>query len=271
MTQAQDAGLPFEDFVQALQSQLDRVQASMALKAQAGLPLTFAVKDLSLDLRAHVEMVDSVIRLRPAAPGETDTSLVHITLTTITRPMIEENARSFASSADPPLREALGASMSEAEQRRLEWIGVHSLSQLRALHERTGEAVIGGVAGIPVNRLRLALQRAAQPSISHVEPLPGGDLGGGDHLDTGDIGGDGGGGLVAIHGSNLVGHGLPVVHIDDQPLPVVDAQPSRLTVAVPPGPLQGQLHLQTGPDLVATHMVNPMLVGRLAAHVGMPG
>ena len=169
MTQTQDAGLPFEDFIQALQSQLDRVQGAMALKAQAGIPLTFAVKDLSLDLRAHVEMVDSVIRLRPAAPGETDTSVVHITLTTITRPMIEENARSFASSNDPPLREALGSTISEGEQRRLEWLGVHSLSQLRAMHDRSGEAVIGGFAGIPANRLRMALQRAHGPFVAHLD------------------------------------------------------------------------------------------------------
>jgi hypothetical protein len=41
-----DGGLPVEQFIQALTSQLDRVQSTMAMKARAGLPMTFAVKDL---------------------------------------------------------------------------------------------------------------------------------------------------------------------------------------------------------------------------------
>ena len=47
--------LRLEDFIQAVQSQLDNAQAAMALKARnANLPLTFAIKDINLDLRAHV-------------------------------------------------------------------------------------------------------------------------------------------------------------------------------------------------------------------------
>ena len=62
-------GLPIEQFIQALTSQLDRVQSSMALKMHAGLPLTFAVKDLTLDLRAHVEMAGSVVRIGRPSPA----------------------------------------------------------------------------------------------------------------------------------------------------------------------------------------------------------
>jgi len=50
-------GVPIEQFIQALTTQLDRAQNAMALKAEnLDLPLTFAVKDLSLDLRTHVEV-----------------------------------------------------------------------------------------------------------------------------------------------------------------------------------------------------------------------
>ena len=46
----QQAGVPFDLFIQALTEQLDKAQASMALKARfAKLPMTFAVKDVSLD------------------------------------------------------------------------------------------------------------------------------------------------------------------------------------------------------------------------------
>jgi hypothetical protein len=64
-----DATLPFEHFIQAVQSQLDNAQTAMAVKARnLNLPLTFAIKDITLDLRAHVEFARSEIRIRPAAP-----------------------------------------------------------------------------------------------------------------------------------------------------------------------------------------------------------
>src|SRR6516162_856000 len=98
-----DAGLPLEQFIQALQTQLDHAQAAMALKAQnMNLPLTFAVKDISLDLRAHVEMVRSEVRIRPAGAGDRDTSLLRLSLSTITRPMIEENAPPVIVDRDGP-------------------------------------------------------------------------------------------------------------------------------------------------------------------------
>ena len=51
-----DATLPLEHFIQAVQSQLDNAQTAMAMKAQnLNLPLTFAIKDITLDLRAQVE------------------------------------------------------------------------------------------------------------------------------------------------------------------------------------------------------------------------
>ncbi len=62
--------MPFDVFIGSLTEQLDRAQASMALKARvAKLPLTFAVKDVSLDLRALVQLVDDDVFVRPAGPG----------------------------------------------------------------------------------------------------------------------------------------------------------------------------------------------------------
>ena len=63
----QNATLPLEHFIQAVQSQLDKAQAAMAMKARnLNLPLTFAIKDITLDLRAHVEFARNEIRIRPA-------------------------------------------------------------------------------------------------------------------------------------------------------------------------------------------------------------
>jgi hypothetical protein len=147
----QNAGVPFDLFIQALTEQLDKAQASMALKARVGkLPLTFAVKDVSLDLRAFVQMVDDDVYLRPAGQGDAGASTVKLALTTITRSMVEENAMNFAAE-DPKfsLREALGDHISEDDQRRLERIGVRSVGQLNELRQAAGADVEARLARMP--------------------------------------------------------------------------------------------------------------------------
>src|SRR5436190_1029531 len=58
MTPTANAALPLEHFIQAVQRQLDNAQTAMAVKARnLNLPLTFAIKDITLDLRAQVEFV----------------------------------------------------------------------------------------------------------------------------------------------------------------------------------------------------------------------
>lgn len=167
----QDSGVPFDLFIQALTEQLDKAQAGMAIKARLGkLPLTFAVKEVSLDLRAFVQILDDDIYLRPAGPGETEASTIKLQLTTITKPMIEENAVDYSTEAPKfSLREALGDQISETEQRQLERIGVRTVQQLNELKERAGTDVIARLSRMPVNRLQQALMRAAAPRVTKVE------------------------------------------------------------------------------------------------------
>ena len=242
-----DGGMPIEQFIQALTSQLDRAQATMALKARAGLPLTFAVKDISLDLRTHVEMVGSVVRIRPAAPGEVEASVLHLALTTITRPMIEENTAQLAPATDEPsLKEALADEMTEDEQRRLEWVGVHSLSQLRDLQRQTGAQAIERVVDLPVNRLRAALEKATHPFVRSIVPeWPDGPR----TPETPP--------LLHIRGHNLMQDHQPEVRISGEPVPLVHANPREIVIAPEPHQLAGALEVETGPGAVATTNITP--------------
>ena len=166
-------GVPLEDFIQALSSQLDRVQSGMALKVKAGLPLTFAVKDLSLDLKAHVDVDGPVVRIRSASPGDTDASTLRLAMTTITRPLMEENtAKEVGDPSDSSLHDALGSELSPDDLRRLEWAGVQTVSQLRRLQATAGENAIGRISNVPAMRLRMALERASQPAIHDVQVEP---------------------------------------------------------------------------------------------------
>ncbi len=231
------AGLPIEEFIQALSSQLDRAQTALAVKVSAGLPLTFAVKDIALDLRTHVEVVDSVVRIRPAGPGEPDASILRLSLTTITRPMIEENTLGMAAQVDEPsLKEVLGDDISEEEQRRLEWAGIHTVSQLRNIHQRSGEHAIERVAQIPVMRLRSALEKAARPRVNRVLP---------EQI-------DGGGGLrLRIRGHNLMQERPPDVLIGGERVAVLQATEHELLVAPLAHQTSGRLIVETAPGTTA--------------------
>ena len=219
--QMQDSGVPFDLFIQALTEQLDKAQASMALKARFGkLPMTFAVKDVSLDLRAFVRIIDDEVWVRPAGPGDATASSVKLALTTITRPMIEENAVSFATE-DPKfsLREALGDRINADEQRRLERIGVRSIGQLNELRQAAGADVVARLARMPVNRLQQAMLAASAPRVTHVtrdeaEPRGVGPLPTRVHLEA-----------------PLLRRGMvPTIRAAGMPVPVVRAQDQSLVL-----------------------------------------
>ncbi|MBB1060601.1 hypothetical protein [Marilutibacter spongiae] len=218
-----DSGIPFDLFIQSLTEQLDKAQAAMAIKARVGkLPLTFAVKEVSLDLRAFVQMIDDDVFLRPAGPGESEASTIKLALTTITRPMIEENAVDYKAE-DPrfSLREALGDSLSEDDQRRLERIGVRTVTQLNELKKTAGADVIARLSRMPVNRLQQALMGAAAPRVTRVEAGTADARAGRVHMST----------------PTLRGGRLPLVRAAGEAVPVVESEDGRIVLA----PLAAQM------------------------------
>ncbi|MGQ0538825.1 MAG: IPT/TIG domain-containing protein [Gemmatimonadaceae bacterium] len=240
MTRELSASVPFEHFIQALQSQLDRAQTAMALKARAGLPLTFAVRDLSLDLRAHVDFDGAVVKLRPASPGDSAASTVHLALTTITRPMIEENTIQFAVDGDDAsLQEAAGDELSAEDIRKLEWAGVQTVSQLVRLREEAGEHALERIAAVPAMRLRAALTRAEGPQIRDVLPVtpPNGSP-------------DDGGSTISVRGRNLMGDAAPIVRLDGSPVNVLRARRNELLLEAPARIMGGgELEIETRPGV----------------------
>lgn len=229
-------GLPIEQFIQALASQLDTVQETMAMKARAGLPLTFAVKDLSVDLRAHIDMAGSAVHIRPAGPGDAEASTIRLALTTITRPMIEENTRPLASEpGEPTLREALGDDMTEEDQRRLQWAGIRSVSQLRDVQRSAGAEAIERVAHLPIDRLRQALEHSSRPRIRRVVADPA-------------IVGEPP--VLRIQGDRLLSDAPARVRVGGAEARVRLAGPQEIVVEAPNGALSGSLEVETAPGVV---------------------
>ena len=168
-----DSLLPLENFIQAVQSQLDKAQSAMAVKARnLNLPMTFAIKDINIDLRAHVEFSQGEIRIRPAGAEDPQASVFHIVFTAITRPMIEENAVAFAEDPEEQSIEELEEELTPEERRKLEWVGVRTVKQLRSMENEGASREVGRVTNLSVARLRKALKTAARPILDQVLPGP---------------------------------------------------------------------------------------------------
>ena len=240
----QGATLPLEHFIQAVQSQLDKAQAAMAMKARnLNLPLTFAIKDITLDLRAHVEFARNEIRIRPAGANDTQASMFHLVFTAITRPMIEENANALADDSDArPIEELKDDSLSEEDRRQLEWIGVRTVDKLQEMNNKGAVNAIGRVTGLPVDRLRQALERASAPALEHVAPVAPEEAGQAPQF-------------IRVRGHNLVGKGdqaMPRVTLGGHPVAVVKAGPRELLLAPQAHQWSGQLQVGHGSGVAAS-------------------
>lgn len=237
-----EATLPLEHFIQAVQSQLDHAQTAMAVKARKlNLPLTFAIKDITLDLRAHVEFARSEIRIRPAGPSDKDASLFHLVFTAITRPMIEENAVAFAEDPEEQSIDDLKDDLTEEERRRLEWVGVRTVSKLKEIVEKGEDRTVGRVTSLPVARLRSALQKMSAPLVQHVLPVQGPEE------ESQDLPN-----LLRIRGRNLKSKGLPKVMMGGEPVSVVRASESEIVIAPQKHQMAGEITIEPAPDLAAT-------------------
>jgi hypothetical protein len=207
-----------EDFLQALTAQLDRTQDILAFKVRGtGRPLTWALKDLSIDLRVFIEVDGSgKVLLRSAGPNEEGASTVHLNLTTITRPMVEENTSSFHEDVDPrSLADLRAASnLDEADQRKLDWMGIRTMGQLKKISAETSPQSMESMMGIPVNRLRAALEAASRPAVTGQEVVQTQD----------------GVTLLRVHGANLSDGFGTEVKLAGDPVEVLEAKPHQLLV-----------------------------------------
>ncbi|MBC5784492.1 hypothetical protein H8N03_16205 [Ramlibacter sp. USB13] len=160
------AGFLVEDFITSITTQLDRVQDALRIKA-VNRPLTYALKELHLELKVFVDMdAQGHVMLRAAGPNEAGASTLAMDFTTITKPMIEENTISLAATRSTPL-DNLG--LKPEEQMRLERLGVTNLAQLDRLNGSTGASTVARMAAMPVDRLRQALL-AGRPRLGPANP-----------------------------------------------------------------------------------------------------
>lgn len=243
-----------EDFINSITVQLDRVQDALRLKS-VNRPLTYALKDFSIDLQVFVD-VDSQgnVRFRNAGPNESGASTVRLGFTTINKAMIDENTVSLAVTRSPSL-DQLG--LGEDERRRLEQLGVHNAAQLQNLASSTSTQTISRLTELPLDRLRLALN-LGKPQVTHVGPAPSPPpvpppVVTPPKLPVVRVGT--GVPRLQLTGSRLAGDGLPVVRLNREPLSIANAEDDRLEVDLPTPPRSGALEIEMpGGEVMAYHL-----------------
>lgn len=210
--------MPVEDFVQAFTAQLDRAQDLLALKARTGRPLTFALRDLAVDLHVFWEPdANGRMLMRHAGPNEQGASTLHFTFTTITKSMVEENTLALTGDDDPRGLDDLNAAqhIDAGARKKLEWAGIRTVGQLKRLSHGADPKSVQSFLGIPVLQLETLLQQAAQPHISGHEVIPGGM----------------GVPVVRIRGANLAqGASAPEVRFSGEPVEVLEARANEILV-----------------------------------------
>jgi len=217
-----------------VQSQLDTAQARMTLKAQNDrLPLTFAIRDITMDLKAHVEMQRGEVRIRPAGPTDSDASVLHLVFAAITKPMIEENAVQLAvDNKDDTSLDELGDTLDEDERRRLDLIGVRTVSKLNEIQRSGIGRSVGRLTNLPVDKLEHVLARAARPMVENIESESAND--GSDELRQ----------RLRVRGRNLLKDGAPPrVSIGGKTVSVLRATDGELVLAPNADQFVGQMSL----------------------------
>ncbi len=214
----QGRAMPVEEFVQAFTAQLDRAQDLLALKARTGRPLTFALRDLAVELHVFWEPDQGGrMLMRHAGPNEAGASTLHFTFTTITKSMVEENTLSLTADEDPRQLDEIGASqaLDPHARKRLEWAGVRTVGQLRKLSQNADPKSVQAFTGIPMMQLESLLLQAAEPQVTSQEVVAGGL----------------GVPFLRIRGANLA-HGIapPEVLFSGEPVEVLESSPRELLV-----------------------------------------
>ncbi|MEM7307048.1 MAG: hypothetical protein AAF682_10285 [Planctomycetota bacterium] len=232
----QDKGsFAITDFVQSLQAQLDQAQDTLALRVRSGRPLTWALKDVSLDLKVFTEVDrEGNVRMRSAGPNEEGASSLQFNLTTITRPMVEENTLDLTQDEDPRGLEEIerDGALDPDTRRRLERVGIRTVGQLKRMNQEGDLRAVRAVTGTPMERLRAALIASSQPVVTDNTPERGGA----------------GERLLRIRGANLRGALGTEVRLAGEPVEVLESHPNELLVRPLSHQSEGQIEVFVGSD-----------------------
>lgn len=137
-----------QSFLDSLVYELDQARETLAIKG-VNRPMSYAVKDLSLDLQLFPEYDGDQVRFKTAKPGETGASKVAITLGSITDRQIRETTREPIKADDVMLDEV--EEIDTETKQSLKKMGVKSMRDFEQLEEKNID--LNKVEGVSTGKL----------------------------------------------------------------------------------------------------------------------
>ena len=214
-----NAAWQLEDFVDSLVVDLDKTRETLAVKA-INKPLTYTVKELSLDLNIFPTYDGDTVRFTTAQPGQQGASKVSIQLGSITDQQVRATTK---------VPEASGVSIDDINidkgtKRQLRKLGVHSMDDLQRVEKKNVD--LKRVADTDIDYRSLAnqihkVQRNTAPPMVRSVSLS--------HDDDGAP-------ALLVHGKHLAVNPRfpPVAVINDQLAEVSSCDEAHVRIALPP-------------------------------------
>lgn len=230
-----------EDFVNALTRDLDKVQDTLAVKG-ASTPLTYMVKDLSLDLQVAQRFDGKRIMFRPPMPGEKNVSKITLQLGSISDRQIRETTRKPPAPEDVAIADLDG--LDDATKVQLDSIGVKSSRDLEKVRRKNIDLRQASGNRIDYNALAKLINKKRRARLAP-------------QVRTARVARNGKSVALTLEGNNLLvspSAGFPVATVDGRLVKVRSASDTRVVMDVDEGQLSGshQLDLALDPYAILT-------------------
>src|SRR5713101_6400526 len=121
-----------EDFVDSLVVELDKTRETLAVKA-INKPLSYTVKEMSLDLNTFPAYDGDQVKFITAQPGQQGASKVTIQLSSITDQQVRATTKIPAAKGDVTIEEI---GVDKATKKQLRKLGVNSVDDLKQIQKQ---------------------------------------------------------------------------------------------------------------------------------------
>lgn len=122
-----------EDFIDSLVFELDKARDTLSVKGLSS-PLSYAVKDVSLDLNVFPEFDGTDVRFTTASTGDTGSSKISLSLGSITDRQIRETTKKPITGDDIAINEI--DEIDDTTKQQLNRMGIRSAEDIKKLKEK---------------------------------------------------------------------------------------------------------------------------------------
>ncbi|MEV6598586.1 hypothetical protein AB0M36_17170 [Actinoplanes sp. NPDC051346] len=151
-----------EDFVDSLVVELDKTRETLAVKA-VNKPLSYSVKELSLDLNTFPSYDGDQVRFVTAQPGQEGASKITIHLNSITDQQVRATTKLPGAQTDIPIARI---PVDKATKKKLRRLGIQSVDDLEHLRQKNvdlGQVSDGDIDYSQLNKQIQKSRRDQQP------------------------------------------------------------------------------------------------------------